>query len=103
MAKAKKKSTKEVSDIFNDIMKASMELPSIEKRNKKIHKEIIKTIKNKFAYQYSEEGQFITREGLLQLMPDLDEQTITSALIDMPEIKIIDSISTIHFPAHYFK
>jgi hypothetical protein len=110
MAKEKKKwefnynENLPVSDSeFKEIIWKSVDaFPEIEARNKTIHKQIIEAIKQKPGYKYSKQGQFATREDLLELMPHLDEQTITSALIDL-DLKMIDSIGTLHFPSHYFK
>ena len=113
MAKDKnKKATKYDSILvtkenFEEIIRKSVDaFPEIEVRNKKIHKQIIEAIKEKNGFKYSEQGQYATSKDLLELMPDLDEETITSALIDfmdMGDIKMIDSIGTLHFPSHYFK
>ena len=110
MAKAKKKlsdkyhNTLLTKENILEILQASVDaLPQIEARNKIIHERIIAVIKEKPDYKYSDDGQYETREGLLKLLPDLDEQTITSALIDMNDLKIIDSNDTLHFPSHYFK
>ncbi len=83
------------------IGKSVATLPEIVARNKRVHKQIIKAIKEKPGYKNSKEGQFATRDELLELMPDYDEQTMTSALIDF-ELKMIDSIGTLHFPYHFF-
>ena len=87
-----------------DVIHASVDaLPQIEARNKIIHKQFISAITGKPNYKYSDEGQLVTREGLMALLPDLGEEKITSALIDMDDVKMIVTVGTLHFPAHYFK
>jgi hypothetical protein len=92
---------------FCEFLQADLDaLPEIEPRNKIIHKQIIAAIKAKPDYKYSDEGQYATREELLELIPDLDMEVITSALIDMIEIydlKFVGSTEILHFPSHYFK
>ena len=113
MAKANKKvwdkyhNTLLTNENFWEIVQASVDaLPEIEARNKIIHKQIIAAIKAKPDYKYSDEGQYATREGLLELLPELDMEVITSALIDLIEmdnLKFVGSTETLHFPSHYFK
>jgi len=113
MAKAKKKQPGKnnnrlvTMENFWEIVQADLDaLPEIEARNKIIHKQIIAAIKAKPDYKYSDEGQYATREELLELLPDLDMEVITSALIDTIEIydlKFVGSTDTLHFPSHFFK
>jgi hypothetical protein len=113
MAKPKKKQSYKnhnrllTNENFWEIVQDNLDaLPQIEARNKIIHTQIIAAIKEKPGYKYSDEGQYATREALLELLPDLDMEVITSALIDMidlHDLKFIDSIGTIHFPQHFFE
>ncbi|HMH31395.1 MAG TPA: hypothetical protein VK543_00105 [Puia sp.] len=91
---------------FVDVLKASIDaLPAVEKRNKKIKKQIIKAIKNGDDYQYSDNGQTTTLLELLKSLPSLNVMDLQSAIIDMEDVVVKSDSETaaIKFPASYFK
>ena len=64
---------------------------------------IIQAIKNSAGYEYSEEGHFITIEGLDELLPDISRHLIVGAIVDMNGVEVIDShTGTVKFPASFF-
>jgi hypothetical protein len=90
---------------FIEVLKASIDaLPAVEKRNKKIKKQIIKAIKNRAGYEYSDNGQTTTLLELLKALPKLDIMDLQDAIIDMEYYALSNSESEpIKFPAYYFK
>jgi hypothetical protein len=108
MANEKKKRTNKYDDklsihgSFEDVIKASISNPT--RSSEYVQSEIINAIKNRFGYEYSEDGQNITIIGLCELLPELTREEIVSAIVDTNQVKVNDSATgSIHFPAHFFR
>jgi hypothetical protein len=87
---------------FEDAIKDAISNPT--RSSEYVLSEIMKAIKNRFEYEYSEDGQNITIIGLCELLPELTREEIVFAIVDTNQIEVNDSATgSIHFPAHFFK
>jgi hypothetical protein len=69
-----------------------------------VSEQIIVAIKSSAGFQYSEEGHTITIEGLDEMLPEVSRHLIVSALVEMEDVRVIDSFTgDVFFPSRYFK
>ncbi len=69
-----------------------------------VSEQIIVAIKSSAGFLYSEEGHTITIEGLDEMLPEVSRHLIVSALVEMEDVRVIDSSTgDVFFPSRYFK